>query len=90
MAVKNNWDDKIKDVEDFFNKMKRFPKQVVLSPGETIVDVKMFINSHLQIVKAQNGHNRFSSYMRRLMKLKDILEGDKVKKQLDKIKKKIS
>ena len=67
------WDLEIKDLETFFQEIRRPRTAVRLSRGEVIVDINSFIQSHLNILKAQNGNERYRPYLNRLNALKIIL-----------------
>ena len=65
------WEQDIKELELFFKVIPSGP--IRLSECELITDPVLFIKSHLEIVKGQNGNTRYLPYMERLMKLKTIL-----------------
>ncbi len=67
------WNELIKEVEDFFAKVKEDASQVRISECELVVDVKKFTEAHLSIVKNQNGNARFVPYMKRLLTLKQVM-----------------
>jgi hypothetical protein len=68
-----DWSDVIKDLEDFFSKTKLPKDQLKLNNFSTILDCSKFIESHLCIVKANNGKNTFVPYLDRLIELKNHL-----------------
>lgn len=68
----SDWTEKIKELEDFFNSIQ-LPGTIKLSEYENITDPKLFVSSHLQMIKAQNGNKTFIPYAMRLNKLKEFL-----------------
>uniref|UniRef100_A0A6M3LV05 DUF6965 domain-containing protein n=1 Tax=viral metagenome TaxID=1070528 RepID=A0A6M3LV05_9ZZZZ len=69
-----NWEQEIIDLKNFFFNSIELPTEPIkLSQAETIIDIRKFINSHLSIVKAQNGNRVYLPYLNRLKKLKECL-----------------
>jgi hypothetical protein len=60
------------DIEQFFNSVS-LPKEVKLSKFETIIDVKKFVRSHLEVLKSNSGNVAYMPFYERLLKLKEIL-----------------
>ncbi len=75
--VAENWDDEIKMLENYFSSVVLPQKQVALNQYTTIMDVKEFIEGHLQFIHNNNGKRIFRSYVTRLQELKIILESKK-------------
>lgn len=67
------WSNEITELEQFF-KVAKLPDTIKLNECSTIIDVSLFIDSHLSIVKAQNGKLRYKPYLDRLNELKAILK----------------
>jgi hypothetical protein len=63
----------IAELEQFF-KSTTLPKEIQLTPAERIADVKKFISSHLEAVRANIGNNAFTSFFDRMVKLKELLQ----------------
>lgn len=63
------WSNEIEELESFF-KVAKLPGAIKLNQCSTITDVSLFIESHLSIVKAQNGNTRYVPYLERLRELK--------------------
>jgi len=59
------WSSEIAELEQFFSSVK-LPCTVKLNQCSTITDINLFIESHLNICKAQNGILRYKPYMDRL------------------------
>ncbi|MGA1976613.1 MAG: DUF6371 domain-containing protein [Bacteroidales bacterium] len=68
-----NWGQDIAELERFFQGVKLPIEPIKLDNYRTISDVSLFINSHLSIVKAQNGKTCYRPYMERLNELKAVL-----------------
>ncbi len=72
--------EKANDVEDIWNvaELESFFKTATIPSGfkinkcASITDVRSFIDSHLQTVKAQNGKRTYLPYLMRLRELKEI------------------
>ena len=74
---KQNWNVEISELEAYFASVE-IPSQLVkLSQCITITNVPLFIESHLSIVKANNGRDLFLPYLNRLQTLKQILANNK-------------
>jgi len=67
------WDEKIKELERFFQAVKLPTEPIKLNQCTKITDISKFINSHLAIAKSQNGNKRYRPYLERLIELKAIL-----------------
>jgi hypothetical protein len=68
-----SWNQDIEELEKFFSVNKIPQDPVMLDEGVQITDVSLFIESHLAIVKGQNGKPRYLPYLDRLRELKRIL-----------------
>ncbi|GAB6395566.1 MAG: hypothetical protein MdMp024_1878 [Bacteroidales bacterium] len=67
------WENEIKELEMFFDSRRdNLPESVKSRAGE-IVNVPLFIESHLARVKAHNGNPTFQPYLDRLIALKNLL-----------------
>lgn len=67
------WSNEITELEQFFSSVK-LPDTIKLNQCSTITDINLFIKSHLDTVKGQNGNKRFIPYLDRLNELKEILK----------------
>ena len=65
------WD--IAELENFFKNTPLPSAPVKLNPWTTIIDISLFIDSHLQVVKTYNGIPNYKPYFNRLVELKRIL-----------------
>lgn len=65
-----DWTDEIKDLEDFFSKTELPKGKLKINNFSTILDCSKFVDSHLCIVKTNNGKNTFKPYLDRLIELK--------------------
>jgi hypothetical protein len=77
-TTKGNWDYVIRDLEEFF-KSPDLPEQAQLNPSVRIIDLKLFAESHLQIVKSKNGRLGYRPYLDRLLEVKKILSNHATK-----------
>jgi uncharacterized protein DUF6371/zinc ribbon protein/uncharacterized protein DUF6965 len=68
-----DWNQDIADLEKFFSANKLPEDPVKLGQGLLITDVSLFVESHLAIVKEQNGNLGYAPYMDRLGELKLLL-----------------
>ena len=71
-----SWSDEIAEMEQFFKVAKLPSEPIRLDSCSTITNIPLFIESHLSIVKAQNGNLRYKPYMDRLIELKAILKSN--------------
>jgi hypothetical protein len=72
-AKQGIWSNEIEELEQFFSSVK-LPDTIRLNPCSMITDINLFIKSHMDIVKAQNGNKRYIPYLERLQELKAILK----------------
>ena len=63
----------IRELENFFTGVT-IPVDQIVTPGGLITDPAKFIESHLDIVRGQNGKERYKPYLDRLQELKLILK----------------
>ena len=68
------WSDDIAELERFFKAVKLPSETIRLDKCSQIIDIKLFIKSHMDIVQAQNGNLRYQPYLDRLNELKAILK----------------
>lgn len=68
-----NWNNEILELETFFAGLTLPIEQIKIDSCTTIKEVTPFINSHLLVVKANNGNKIFEPYLNRLKQLKRIL-----------------
>jgi hypothetical protein len=71
-----NWNKEIAEMEKFFAAVT-LPEKVRLNSLSMIVDTHLFVNSHMNMIKAHNGETRFMPYLTRLQEVKKILENEK-------------
>lgn len=69
-----NWKQEIMDLENFFLGINELPVEPIkLDKCNKIIDISLFIESHLSIIKAHNGEQIYLPYLNRLQKFKEIL-----------------
>lgn len=68
-----NWSDQINEMENYFQNTSIPTNPIKLDGCSTITDAKLFIESHIATVRANNGNKTFLPYLNRLNKLKIIL-----------------
>ena len=66
------WDMDLAELESFFNEVS-FPAQPIKMNPYTIIDVTLFIQSHLAVAKHNNGNRTFLPYLERLKELREYL-----------------
>jgi len=71
-----NWDKDINELKEFFKAIPLPSGPYRLSNCETITNVPLFIENHLEIVRAQNGKPCYRPYLDRLNKLKLLLSSN--------------
>ena len=70
---RENWSVEISELETYFATAKLPAEPVQLDVCSKIIDVNLFIESHLSIVKANNGISTFLPYLNRLQTFKNII-----------------
>jgi len=73
-VVPEEWSDEIAELENYFRSIKLPTEPFKLDNGSTIYNCQIFIDSHLAIVKANNGERTFLSYLNRLRELKEVID----------------
>jgi hypothetical protein len=68
-----SWDNEIKELENYFSEITLPTQPVSLNNCMPIENVESFIESHLAIVKANNGIKVYQPYLNRLQELKEVL-----------------
>lgn len=71
---RENWDKSIQELETFFNTMLLAKEPLKLNQSSVITDVGKMVNSHLTIIKANNGKKVCLPYLERLRELKLVLQ----------------
>lgn len=69
-TVTGEWTEEINELEA---KLIDLPKQVKLNDHTTITDVKVFVETHLKIVKNYNGNKTYQPYLDRLVELRKVI-----------------
>lgn len=70
---KQDWSPEIDQLQQFFDTVELTDTVVQLDICSKITDVRLFVESHLSTVRANNGKPTFIPYLERLQKLKQIL-----------------
>lgn len=71
-----SWEQDINELEKYFKAVSMPAKPVKLNQCSSIINIPLFIVSHLAIVKRNNGRIVFLPYLNRLKELKLLLEND--------------
>ena len=69
-----SWEQDITDLEHFFKTVKLPTPPIKLNSESSIIDISKFIETHLSIVKAQNGKRVYLTYLNRLQELKQYIK----------------
>jgi hypothetical protein len=69
----DNWDELINELEMYFKTISLPTEPINIDPCTRVNSVSSFVDSHLSIVKAQNGNPTFKPYLNRLQQLKFCL-----------------
>lgn len=67
------WEQEISSLNQFFAAVTLPTQPVQLNPWETITDLPMFLESHFETVRANNGKPTYLPYLKRLQQLKEYL-----------------
>ncbi|GAB6395250.1 MAG: hypothetical protein MdMp024_1573 [Bacteroidales bacterium] len=73
-TYEQGWDAEIRELEMFFNNRRDNLPESVKTGHSEIVNVPLFIESHLARAKAHNGNPTFQPYLDRLTELKFLIE----------------
>lgn len=73
MVDSNDWENDIKELEEYFEGIIHPTQPVKLNNCSTITNFATFIESHLATVKANKGKPTFLPYLKRLQEVKQIL-----------------
>jgi hypothetical protein len=75
-----DWDNKIQALESFFTSLKAPDTDIKINKGSTILDLKKITESHLIVIKANNGKKLFLPYLERLEKVREVIEVNTINK----------
>jgi hypothetical protein len=64
-SIPIDWSEEIEDIEKIIH-AHQMPSSMVLSEGGTITNLNKFVQNHMEIIKANNGHKAYLPYMNRL------------------------
>jgi VirE N-terminal domain/Primase C terminal 2 (PriCT-2) len=67
------WSSEITELEQFFKTVKLPSGSIQLDSCSKITDLPLFVESHLSVLKAQNGNMRYKPYLDRLKEVKRIM-----------------
>lgn len=68
-----NWDKDISELENYFIRVKPINGDIQLNPYSKIINYSLFVKSHLEIIKSNNGNKVFLPYLNRLKELKNLI-----------------
>lgn len=71
---KENWDDIISELEVFFAGVALPNQPIKLNDYTTITNCALFVESHIETLKRNNGNHNFLPFLDRLKQLKDKIE----------------
>jgi len=71
-VVPEDWSDDITELEKHFNSIKLPTEPIKINDCCIVNDCLLFIDSHLAVVKSNNGKPKFRPYLQRLQNLAEI------------------
>ena len=71
--MKQDWTRQINELDQYFQRTE-LPPAFKLSEHERIVHLSTFISSHISICRAYNGNEFYLPYLRRLLRIKQLLQ----------------
>jgi len=71
---KDCWLSEIETLESYFNTNRIYPKNVRLDSAAVINDPALFLDSHFQTLKANNGNRYYLPFLDRLKRYRDLIE----------------
>jgi hypothetical protein len=72
-VVPEDWSQDIEELENYFNSIELSTEPIKINDCGIVNDCSLFIDSHLAVVKLNNGKPKFRPYLNRLQKLKETL-----------------
>ncbi len=72
-----NWEQDITELENYFESIAIPPGPLMLNQCGIIINIPLFIESHIATLKANNGKLTFAPFLSRLQTLKTILQNEK-------------
>ncbi|MCK9291654.1 MAG: hypothetical protein WCR58_12310 [Bacteroidales bacterium] len=73
LMSKTDWSNEIMELENYFSGIELPTYPVRLNQCSVITDCSLFVESHLSVVKANNGNKTYSPYLDGLIEFKNIL-----------------
>ena len=74
IIISKSW--QVEELESFFKDIKLPDVPIKLNIFTTILNPALFVDSHLDIVRAQNGKPTYKPYLDRLIKFKDLINNN--------------
>ena len=71
-VVPEDWSDDVAELEKHFNSIELPNESIKINECCIVNDCSLFIDSHLNVVKSNNGKPKFRSYLQRLQNLAEI------------------
>ena len=68
-----DWSMEIAELEKYFSEVELPNQPVKLKDNSTVTNHLVFIDSHLAILKSNNGKEKFKPYLKRLKSFKHLL-----------------
>ena len=70
-----DWSQDIEELEKYFSSIELTNQPVKLKDNSTVSNQMLFIESHMAVVKSNNGKPKFKPYLQRLQNLAEIARG---------------
>jgi len=70
-----DWSQDIEELEKYFSSIELTNQPVKLKDNSTVSNQMLFIESHMAVVKSNNGKEKFRPYLQRLQNLAEIARG---------------
>jgi len=74
-VVPEDWSQDIAELEKYFSSIKLPTEPITIKECCIVNDCLLFIDSHLAVVKSNNGKEKFRPYIQRLQNLAEIIRG---------------
>lgn len=72
LSIRKQWN--IEELKEFFNSRQVFPDEIRLDCCTRIVNMPLFLESHLNILEKYNYIESYKPHLLRLQKLRDLLK----------------
>ena len=74
MNQPEDWSNELKELEQYFKGITLPGEPIQLDKSTKVVDIRLFLNSHILTAKRNNGSRHFKPHLDRLRQLKQAIK----------------